>query len=165
MPKRYFSMAGIAIAILVVLAACGTSQDEGPVPTVTRIASPANFPELTATSEPGAEPTAAPTEASGGETEGTTEAAGDIQEVTVTAHDIYYEPTEVKIKAGKVKFTLPNQGAAVHDFTIDDLGIHVTMAPGTTETLDADIPAGTYQFYCSIPGHKDAGMVGTLVVE
>lgn len=166
MAKRFFSMTGIAVVVLIVLAACGAPQDDGPHPTVTRIASPINAPVLSPTPEEGAEPTAAPTEAAGGETdEGTPGAGGGAQEVTVVGHDIYFDPAEVHVNAGQITFILPNEGAAEHDFSIDELGIQVNMPAGTTQTLEADIPAGTYEFYCNIPGHKDAGMVGTLVVE
>jgi uncharacterized cupredoxin-like copper-binding protein len=132
---------------------------------VTRIASPANAPVITATSEAGA-PTAAPPTAEGSQAAGGDEgSASGEQEITVTAHDIYFDPAELHVKAGKVKFVLPNEGAAEHDFSIDDLGIQVNMPAGATQTLEADLPAGTYEYYCNIPGHKDAGMVGTLVVE
>lgn len=164
MAKRFFSMTGMAVVVLIVLAACGAPKDEGPEPTVTRIASPINAPVVTATSVPG-EPTAAPTAAEG---EATVAGAGDasgVQEVTITGHDIYFDPAEVHVKAGKVKFTLPNEGAAEHDFSIDELNIQVNMPAGTTQTLEVDVPAGTYQYYFNIPGHKDAGMVGTLVAE
>lgn len=165
MAKRFFSMTGMAVVVLIVLAACGAPSDDGPEPTVTRIASPANAPVVTATSEAG-QPTAAPPTAEGSPEAGGDEGnAGGEQEVTVTAHDIYFDPDEIHVKAGKVKFVLPNEGAAEHDFSIDDLAIQVNMPAGTTQTVEADIPAGTYEYYCNIPGHKDAGMVGTLVVE
>ncbi len=166
MAKRFFSMTGIAVVVLIVLAACGSPQDDEPHPTVTRIASPINAPVLSPTPEEGAEPTAGATEATGGENgEATQEAGGAGQEVTVVAQDIYFEPSELTVQAGAVTFILPNEGAAQHDFSIDELGIKVDMPAGSTQTLEVDIPAGTYQYYCSIPGHKDAGMVGTLVVE
>jgi nitrite reductase (NO-forming) len=166
MAKRCFSMTGLAVVVLIVLAACGTPTDDtGMEPTVTRIASPANAPVITATSKPG-EPTVAPTTAAGSPEAGGDEgAASGEQEVTVTAHDIYFDPAEIKVKAGKVKFVLPNEGAAEHDFSIDELNVQVNMPAGTTQTVEVDLPAGTYQYYCNIPGHKDAGMVGTLVVE
>lgn len=165
MAKRFVSMAGISVVVLIVLAACGAPKDEGPAPTVTRIASPINYPVLSPTPVPGTEPTTAPTEATGDGGAATTESGASEQEVTITAHDIYFDPAEVHIKAGKVTFNLPNEGAAPHDFSIDELGIQVDLPPGATQSVEADIPAGTYQFYCNVPGHKDAGMVGTLVVE
>jgi len=166
MAKRFFSMTGIAVVVLIVLAACGSPQNEETQPTVTRVASPINAPVLSPTPDAAAEPTTAPAEATGADTGGATaEPAAAGQEVTITGHDIYFDPADVTIKAGKVTFILPNEGAAMHNFAIDDLGISVDMPPGTTETVDADIPAGTYQYYCNVPGHKDAGMVGTLVVE
>lgn len=164
MAKRFFSMAGMAVVVLIVLAACGAPKDEGPEPTVTRIASPINAPVVTATSEAG-EPTAAPTAEGSDNSGGDSGAASGEQEVTITGHDIYFDPDEVHVKAGKVKFTLPNEGAAQHDFSIDALNIQVDMPAGSTQTLEVDLPAGTYEYYCNIPGHKDAGMVGTLVVE
>jgi len=166
MAKRFFSMTGMAVVVLIVLAACGTPTDDtGMEPTVTRIASPVNYPVLTATSVPG-EPTAAPTTAAGSpEAGGEGGTTSGEQEATITAHDIYFDPADVSVKAGKVKFILPNEGAAEHDFSIDELNVQVNLPAGTTQTVEVDLPAGTHQFYCNIPGHKDAGMVGTLVVE
>jgi plastocyanin len=84
----------------------------------------------------------------------------------VTSFDIYFEPTEVTIPANTdVPFTLPNDGAAPHNFSIDELGISVDIAPGSTEETVINAPPGTYEYYCNVPGHKEAGMVGTLIVE
>jgi uncharacterized cupredoxin-like copper-binding protein len=112
----------------------------------------------TAQAEAGASPAAAaPSEGSSGEA---------AQEVTITMHDIYFDPAELTIPANTpVKVILPNQGAAVHDFSIDSLGISVTVNPGETGEVEINAPAGEYEYYCNIPGHKDAGMVGKLTVE
>ena len=84
----------------------------------------------------------------------------------VTSFDIYFEPKEITIPANTdVPFTLPNDGAAPHNFSIDELGISVDIAPGATEETVINAPPGTYEYYCNIPGHKEAGMVGTLIVE
>lgn len=113
----------------------------------------------TAQAEAGTAP-AAPTSAPAG---GGAEAA---QEVTITMHDIYFDPAEVTIPANTpVTVKLPNQGAALHDFTIDALGINVQVNPGDTGEVTINAPAGEYEYYCSIPGHKAAGMVGKLIVE
>jgi uncharacterized cupredoxin-like copper-binding protein/mono/diheme cytochrome c family protein len=85
---------------------------------------------------------------------------------TVTSFDIYFEPKEVAIPADTdVTFTLPNDGAAPHNFSIDALGISVDQAPGSVEEIVINAPAGEYEYYCNVPGHKEAGMVGTLTVE
>jgi plastocyanin len=166
MAKRFFSMTGIAVVVLIVLAACGAPKDDGPHPTVTRIASPANAPILSPTPEEGAEPTEAATEETGGDTgEATEESGSGAPELSVIARDIYWETAELSAPAGTVTLTITNEGAALHDFVIDALDIKVDLPPGGTQTVEVDLPAGTYEFYCSIPGHKEAGMVGTLVVE
>jgi glucose/arabinose dehydrogenase len=58
-------------------------------------------------------------------------------------------------------------GVALHDFTADELGIKVDIPPGETVTVQipADAAPGTYDFICSIPGHAEAGMVGTLTIQ
>ena len=88
------------------------------------------------------------------------------QEFTVTSHDIYFEPKELEIPAGQdVKLVLPNQGAAPHNFAIDALNVSVDMAPGETKDATINAPAGEYDFYCNVPGHKEAGMVGKLTAK
>jgi len=99
-----------------------------------------------------------------------TTAAGGAQASTkpveVTAQDIFFEPKELSIPANTdVTVSLPNKGAAAHNFSIDALGISVDIAPGATEEVVINAPAGTYEYYCDVPGHKQAGMVGTLTVE
>lgn len=108
-------------------------------------------------------PAAQPAAESG---DGTPATAGEATEtITVEMHDIYFVPTEITIPADTpVKFEFHNLGAALHDFTIDALGIHVSLNPGESAELTVDVPAGTYEYYCSVPGHKAAGMVGTLTV-
>lgn len=57
-----------------------------------------------------------------------------------------------------------------HDMTMEEHGeapaVHVAAAPGTigTVTFTPSTP-GTYEYYCTVEGHKEAGMAGTLVVE
>jgi glucose/arabinose dehydrogenase/plastocyanin len=104
--------------------------------------------------------------------EGSTDAAtpettGDASaEATVTMVDIAFDPADLAIPANTdVTITLPNTGAALHTFTIDELGVDVEVAAGDTGTVTINAPAGTYEFYCSVPGHKEAGMVGTLTVQ
>ena len=116
------------------------------------------------------EPATADEDAAANEVEGAEEAAGEAPAPAtaqnVTSFDIYFEPTEVSIPATTdVPFTLPNDGAAPHNFSIDELGISIDLAPGSTEETIINAPPGTYEYYCNVPGHKEAGMVGTLIVE
>lgn len=109
-------------------------------------------------------------DAAADETEAAQEAAGEApaeaSAVTVTSFDIYFEPKEVTIPADTdVTFTLPNDGVTMHDFSIDELGITIAIAPGETQEVVINAPAGTYEYYCNVPGHKAAGMFGTLIVE
>ena len=41
----------------------------------------------------------------------------------------------------------------------------VALPPGETQTVVINAKPGSYEYYCNVPGHKEAGMVGTLVVE
>jgi glucose/arabinose dehydrogenase/plastocyanin len=91
---------------------------------------------------------------------------GEAQAQTVTMVDIAFKPEDLTIPAGTdVTISLPNTGAALHNFSIDELQISVDVAPGDTGSVTINAPAGTYQYYCNVPGHKEAGMAGTLTVQ
>ena len=94
-----------------------------------------------------------------------TPGAGD-NEVTVESYDIYFEPEELSIPADTdVTVKLPNKGVTLHNFSIDELDIDVDIEPGAEEETIINAPAGEYEYYCNVPGHKPAGMLGTLTVE
>jgi nitrite reductase (NO-forming) len=86
--------------------------------------------------------------------------------VTVTASEFKFGPTSVQVPVGqKITFTLKNTGVVEHDLTIAGTDFKVSARPGETVTGDFTFDrSGTSDFYCSIPGHKDAGMRGTLTV-
>ena len=85
--------------------------------------------------------------------------------VVVTGHDIYFDPTEITVRPGDV-ISLPNAGGSPHNFAVDALGISVDMPVGetVTATIPADAAPGEYEYYCNVPGHKEGGMVGKLIV-
>jgi uncharacterized cupredoxin-like copper-binding protein len=90
----------------------------------------------------------------------------DASAQTINMVDISFEPAELTIAAGTdVVINLTNSGAAEHTFTIESLGIEVRVAPGGTGSVTVNAAAGTYDFICAVPGHKEGGMVGTLTVE
>lgn len=123
---------------------------------------PAASPTACAMATPGATPAASATPCP----EGTPKASAQASDVTIDMYDIYFEPKEATIPANTdVKFVLPNEGVTLHNFRIDALKISVDVNPGETKDVVINAPAGTYEFYCDIPGHKAAGMLGTLTVK
>jgi uncharacterized cupredoxin-like copper-binding protein/uncharacterized protein (DUF305 family) len=97
---------------------------------------------------------------------GTPSIAAGRADVTIESYDIYFEPKALTIPAGtEVTLTLPNEGVTLHNFSIDALGISVDIGPGETKMVTINAPAGAYEYYCNVPGHKEAGMVGTLTAQ
>jgi len=85
----------------------------------------------------------------------------------VTAENTRFVASSVSVKNGNVLgLFVINRDATGHSFDIDSLGIHVPLGPNST-TAVAVTPTGpgALEFYCSVPGHRDAGMVGTIAVE
>lgn len=120
------------------------------------------------------------------------EEAGE-QAVTVTAQDIEYGTERIEVTAGRpVVLTLQNEGALDHDFSIvdipltgevvgaeeedemeghdmtmeaEELDVHVSAAAGESATITfTPSEAGEYEYFCTVAGHQESGMVGTLVV-
>ncbi len=100
---------------------------------------------------------------------GTAGTAGDA--ITIKETEMTFTPNNITVQAGQtVNIKLVNNGIVMHDFTIDDLNgqqISKPLDPGksTTFSLAAPSTAGTINFYCSQPGHKAAGMFGTITVQ
>jgi uncharacterized cupredoxin-like copper-binding protein len=162
-------MTAVASFALVVLTACGAGGTEEVREDVTRVPI-ASDAAVQATRETANAPAATPGTESGTPVAGATAPAGGepaaAMTVDIVAHDIFLEPSEVTIPANTdVTVNLPNEGAAPHNFSIDALGIDVDIAAGATEHVVINAPAGEYEFYCNVPGHKEAGMVGTLTVS
>jgi uncharacterized cupredoxin-like copper-binding protein len=84
---------------------------------------------------------------------------------TIELQDIKFVPNSFSVPANTpTKITLKNTGVTLHNFSIDQLNIKQDVQPGETVEITINAPPGTYQYYCDVPGHKDAGMVGTLTV-
>lgn len=101
----------------------------------------------------------------GTEGEGGGDAAGGGP--TFVAVDIAYDEAPEEVPAGESTWTLTNEGTIEHDVVIEELGdeLVVLAQPGETATGDVTLEPGEYTYYCSIPGHRAAGMEGTLTVE
>lgn len=94
-------------------------------------------------------------------------ASGGSSSVALTGtDDLKYSETALSADAGTVTAELTCEPAVTHNFVVEEAGdtMVVECAAGATETGTIDLEAGDYTFYCSIPGHRAAGMEGTLTV-
>lgn len=109
-----------------------------------------------------------PADAGDGEEEAATPATSEDGSVLLEAQDPFnWSQSEITVAPGDT-IEVVNTGALDHDFVVDEFGIGEALAPGgepVTITIPADAAPGEYRFYCSIPGHAENGMVGTLIVE
>jgi plastocyanin len=145
------------------VAAAGEDAEPSPAPSVCPSAQPvAADPEASL-----AATTAAPSMPATDPCDAPPTAATEVTEVTVEAGDLWFRPNEIRIPAeGTSTITLLDKGYITHNLTIDALDVVVIASPRGSGTVELVDPApGTYQFYCSISGHREAGMVGTLIVE
>jgi uncharacterized cupredoxin-like copper-binding protein len=96
----------------------------------------------------------------------TAEIAAGAKTIDVEAGDFYFKPKDITIPANTpATFVIKNVAQIPHNFSIDALKISVNIAPGETSKVTIKAPAGSYEFYCNLPGHKAAGMFGTLTVS
>lgn len=121
-----------------------------------------------------------------GSGDSTTTSSSGVQQRIVALSELKFEPATLTVRAGQpVRLAVKNTGTAEHDLVIAELpatgvknaaSAHGTsMQPGmimadTKPKGQAEIAftptkMGSYEIYCSYPGHKEAGMKGTLMVQ
>lgn len=97
--------------------------------------------------------------------------AGVAEEPTVTgmltAEKNAFVETRLQMKDGEVLgLFLVNEDSISHSFDIDSLDIHVQMPPGSTTAVAVNPTGpGNLEFFCGVPGHREAGMTGTIAVD
>jgi plastocyanin len=125
------------------LAACGGDDDDGGDDETTV--------EATATEE-----------AAGG--------GGGAVDISAAADgSLAYDQSEVSAPAGSVTINFDNPAPLSHDVAVEDeageeIGKTDLIAEGTTSTT-VDLAPGSYTFFCTVPGHREGGMEGTLTAE
>jgi len=93
------------------------------------------------------------------------------QRLTVKAADtLKFDPSTITVKQGTpVRLTLENSGVLEHNWVVDSLDgqqVEAHAKPNSTAAVEFTPSApARYEFYCSIPGHREAGMTGTLIVQ
>lgn len=97
------------------------------------------------------------------------QAPGGTLQLAADPAQIAYDTTELTSKPGKVTIDFDNPAPLEHDVVVEDeSGEEVARSEIVTEaetSAEADLAAGTYTFFCSVPGHREAGMEGTLTVK
>jgi plastocyanin len=76
-----------------------------------------------------------------------------------------YEVKTAEAKAGKVTVQSKNDSSVPHDIAIQGGPTGPIVQGGKVSEISANLKAGKYTFYCSVPGHEQAGMKGTLTVK
>jgi plastocyanin len=82
--------------------------------------------------------------------------------------DLRFDKDALESTAGRVTLVMENPSSIPHNVAIEGQGVDEqgkTVQKGGTSTASATLRAGRYQFYCSVPGHRDGGMEGTLTIE
>lgn len=140
----------LAVALVTMLALAGCSAEE---------------PEFTAQDQIPAElRTEEPAAGDGGDGgDGGGEPSGEVY--TFVGIDIDYTDAPSEVAAGTVTFELVNEGGTPHDVTLEEGGVIVEAQGGETATGDVTLEPGSYVYYCSVPGHRSAGMEGEFTVS
>jgi plastocyanin len=144
-------------AALLALAGCGSSSSS-------------SSSASTAAQAPTTTSAAAPTTSSA--TSSTPAPASGSEKLTLEANpegQLAFNTKSLSAKAGKVTIDFTNKAPVPHDVTIESSsGQRVGATPtitGGSKSLSVNVKPGTYKFFCSVPGHRQAGMEGTLTVK
>ena len=99
---------------------------------------------------------------------GSQPSSGTTSDLTMTLTEFKFTPDTLTVKVGeRVKVTLDNtKGTLKHDIKQADLNIDTAVEAGQKATFEfTPTKVGTFDFVCDVPGHKEAGMVGRIVVQ
>ena len=99
---------------------------------------------------------------------GTATEKNGVLAIPVADAGLAYQFATATATAGQVKVESKNPQAIGHDIAIEGNGVNQkgeTVTSGGTSTFTVDLKPGEYTFYCSVPGHREGGMVGKLTVK
>jgi plastocyanin len=144
------------IAALLALAGCGSSSTSS---STTESSPPAAATPTTSSSAATSTPAAAPTST----------ASSSLTLAADPEGQLKFDKTSLTAKAGAVSIAFTNSSSVPHNVTVESSsGATVGATPtfsGGSKSVSLNLKAGTYKFYCSIPGHRQAGMEGTITVN
>jgi plastocyanin len=99
---------------------------------------------------------------------GGAEGPGGTLQLAADPTQIAFDTTSLSSKPGKVTIEFDNPSAIEHDVAIEKDGEELAKSATITEgktSVSVDLEPGDYTFLCTVPGHAEAGMEGTLTVE
>jgi plastocyanin len=85
-------------------------------------------------------------------------------DLALKIHNTAYSSTNITATSRQVTLYVTNDDLFWHTITIDQLGVELPLPVGSHRRITFTAPSGTYTFYCRIPGHRQAGMQGTITV-
>jgi nitrite reductase (NO-forming) len=90
---------------------------------------------------------------------------GPVQTVAVELGDLYVKPERVEVPAGThLMVEVTNRGGQEHDLNLNGETGTDRLQPGETQTADFGVIDADAQAWCTVPGHKEAGMLLTIAV-
>ncbi len=93
---------------------------------------------------------------------------GAVREFNIESSEFKFNPASITVNKGdRVKVNFKNVGSTGHNFVIGELGVSTKVIhAGFTETVEFTVgKSGTFAFYCSVPGHRAAGMEGQISIS
>jgi plastocyanin len=117
----------------------------------------------------GSETTQAETTTESGEAKGGSAGSASTVDIEAASSGLAYTSKSATAKAGEVTVDFNNPQPLTHDVAIEDssgktIGETELIAESASSAV-VDLKPGTYTFYCTVPGHREAGMEGTLTVK
>jgi plastocyanin len=85
-------------------------------------------------------------------------------DLALRIHNTAYSTTSITATSHQVTLYVTNDDLFWHTVTIDQLAVELPLPVGSHRRITFTAPSGTYTFYCRIPGHRQAGMVGTITI-
>jgi plastocyanin len=150
-----------AVSMAVVTAGTPAKPGEAASSTATPPAAPGPAPTTPSSSSAPAAPSASSAPAAPA-------ASSQLALAASTAGQLAYDSKQLSAKAGAVTITFTNASPLEHDVTVAEGAKVLGATPkfiGGSRKLTLQLKPGTYTFYCSVPGHREAGMEGTLRVS
>lgn len=108
-------------------------------------------------------------ESGGSEPQAAAEGPGGTLQIAASPTDIAYDKASLSSKPGKVTIDFDNPSSIPHDVAIESAdGEEIAGSELVSEaktSVTAELAPGTYTFFCTVPGHREAGMEGPLEVQ